>query len=300
MKNKKLLGSLCALASGFCYGVIPLVLLSVSRSGDIPGSLCNMYRQLSGGLVLLPFAVWRIVKLKVSFRHVIRLLWVALFSGFITLTLYEAFERLPSGITITLHYLYPLFTLLLGIVFLKQRPTRGTVFAIALAFFGVVLLCDLTLMPEHPGPGIALAVLSGFLCAVWLLLVDKLRLGETDRVIYTSLSMLGSGTTLMLYNIVRSRMSVSFTPGQWGSMLLAGALALFAVTLLAQGIRYAGSVIASVLSTMEPIVCTLGSALVLGDPVTVRMLCGTALVLGAVVLITLRSGKTPPEPAQEA
>ena len=291
MKNKKILGALCALISGTFYCIIPLVLLNVSRSGAVPGTLCTMYRQLSGGVVLIPFAVWRIRRLKLSPKQLWRLMWVALFSGFITLTLYEAFGRLPSGIAITLHYLYPFFTLLLSVVFLRQKPPRGSVLAIALAFAGVVLLCDLSLMPEHPLAGILLAVLSGFLCAVWMMLVDKMHLGETDKIVYTCSNMLGSGITMLLYNVIRQQMSASFTPGQWGSLLLSGALALFGVTFLTQGIRYAGSVIASVLSTMEPIVCTLGSALVLGDPVTGRMLCGTALVLCAVVFITLRSGQ---------
>ena len=142
-------------------------------------------------------------------------------------------------------------------------------------------------MPEHPALGIAFAAVSGFLCAVWLLLVDRLKLGDVDRTVYTCASMLGSGVTLFLYNLARGQLSASFTAPQWGSMFLAGICALFAVMLLAQGIRYAGSVIASVLSTMEPIVCTLGSALILGDPLTPRMLLGVFLVLAGVVILTL-------------
>lgn len=293
MKNKKITGAVSALLSGTFYGVIPLVLLSVSSAGTAPSTLCNMYRQLFGVLMLLPFAVWRILRLRMPLRALAKVLAVGVFSGGQTLLLYLSFDLLPAntGIAITLHYLYPVFTLFLSVLFLHKKPSRRAVLGVLLAFTGVVVLCDLSLMPERPWAGVITAALSGFWCAMWLLLVEKLRLGETDKCVYTFSTMLGAALVLFVYHAVRHQLAAPFTAPQWGRLVLTGLLTLAAVTFLAQGIRYAGSVVAAVLSTMEPIVCTLGSALVLGDPVTGRMLLGAALVLGAVVFLTVMSGK---------
>lgn len=299
MKNTKVKGALCALLSGSLYGIIPIVLLNVSRSGEVPGTLCNMYRQFFGSIILVVPAILRIRKLKMSGRALLRLLWVAMSGGLVTLTLYEAFDRLPSGVVITLHYLYPVFTLLLSVLLFKQKPPRGAAVAVVLAFTGVVLLCDLSLMPEKPALGIVLAVLSGFLCASWLILIDKTKLGETDTTVYTYANLAGPALVLFLYNLIRGKLSCAFSAPQWGSLVLAGVCALFAVMMLGLGIRFAGPVIASVLSAMEPIVCTLGSALVLGDPLTPRMLLGVVLVLGGVVLLTLLTGREEKAPAPE-
>lgn len=290
MKNKKLFGAISALLSGVLYGIIPLVLLNISRSGIASSVLCNMYRQFSGAAILLPFAIWRIIKLRMPPKQFGRLFGVALFSGIQTLLLYQSFDMLPTGIAIMLHYLYPVFTLILSVIVLKQKPSRRAILAVVLAFVGVVFLCDLAMMPERPWLGVLIAVLSGFFCGVWLMLVEKLKVGETDKTVYTCTIMLGAGIMIFLYLAVRGQLAAPFTGGQWGSLVLSGVFTLAAVTFLAQGIRYAGSVISAVLSTLEPIVCSLGSALVLGDAVTGRMLLGSVLVLGAVFLLTVKTG----------
>lgn len=291
MKNTKIKGTVYALLSGVLYGIIPLILLNVSGSGDFPGTLCNMYRMFFGALMLLVPGAYRLFKLKLGSRVLFRLMLASVLYGTVSLFLYMSFERLPSGIAITLHYLYPLFTLLLGVVFFKQKPPRGSGITIALACTGVLLLCDITLMPERPALGIAIAAFSGLLCAIWLQLVDRLDLGKLDKIVYAFSNLLAGGMVMFFYNLARGQLSAGFTAPQWGSLLLAGLCALLAVMLLGQGIRYAGPVIASVLSTMEPIVCTLGSAIVLGDVLTPRMLLGSALVLAAVILLTVMTKK---------
>lgn len=298
MKNKKLLGAVLSFLSGCGYGIIPLLLLNISRSGDIPGVLCNLFRQLFGAALLLPFAIWRVRKLGMRFKDIRPAFLIGLFSGCVTGSLYEAFGMLPSGIAITLHYLYPFFALLLSVLVLKRKPPRGALLAVALAFAGVVLLCDLTLMPENPWFGVFVAVFSGFLCAMWMMLMDKYSIGKMDTVVYTCTSMLGAGVTLLLWNLARHQLRFDFTASQWGSFLMVAVVAILAVATLAKGICYAGSVTASILSTMEPIVCTLGSALVLGEKITGRTLLGSAIVLGAVIFLTVISGKE--KPASEA
>ena len=56
-------------------------------------------------------------------------------------------------------------------------------------------------------------------------------------------------------------------------------------------IKYVGSVRTSILGTLEPIVCTIGSALVLRDAISFRTILGGILVLAAVIIVTLNKNQ---------
>ena len=69
---------------------------------------------------------------------------------------------------------------------------------------------------------------------------------------------------------------------------LGGLISVLAILTQILAVRQAGSVVTSILSTLEPIVCAIGSALVLREAISARTVLGTALVLAAVILVTLQ------------
>lgn len=286
MKNK-VKGSAAAIFCGFFYGIIPLIMIGVSRAGEVPGTVCSMYRLFFAGLITLPAAFGKLKKAPLSSKALWNLFLIGIASGVTALLLYEAFARIPSGIGISVHYIYPLTTLLFAVSIFKEKVSRTALPAALLVLAGVILLCDSAVLPEKSAAGLLLAFASAIACSIYYMLFEHLDTGNCDKIVITSFVDLSAALSLLVYNLCKGTFTVSFTLSQWGFLLLAGVFMVWAMACVAFAVRNVGTVTTTVLGTLEPIICTLGSALILKDPVSGRTLIGSALILSAVILVTL-------------
>jgi drug/metabolite transporter (DMT)-like permease len=118
-------------------------------------------------------------------------------SGFVALLLFfHAIDVLPLATAVTLNYTSPLFLALLLTLWQGEKPHWPLLAAIALGFFGVVLLLRPTLESAQLSAGL-MGLTSGFLAGIAYLNVRALsRMGEPDwrTVFYFALvSTLGAG-----------------------------------------------------------------------------------------------------------
>lgn len=289
--SKKTKGCLAALLCGLFYGVIPLIMLGISRSEEIPPTACSMYRLFFAGVISLPIALIKLKKSTLSPRQLLNIAIVGFAGGLTAILLYEAFARIPSGIGISVHYIYPLSTLFFAVAIFKQKVSRASLPAALLVLFGVVLLCDTNVLPEKPAGGLLFALGSAICCSVYYMAVEHLDMGDCDKFVFTSFMNLSGALLMFLYNVCTDQFSARFSASQWSLLALAGLFMVGAVAMVAVAVKNVGTVTTTVLGTLEPIVCTIGSALILKDPVSPRSLLGATLILTAVILITLTQRK---------
>lgn len=289
--DKKVKGSLAAVAAGLCFGVIPLILLGISRAGTVSGTVCSMYRLFFASLATMPFSLHRLRKRPEKVKTLLKVFLIGATTGCTALCLYEAFERIPSGIAIAVNYIYPLVTLFIAAVVLKQKVSRAALPAALLVLAGVILLCDVTVLPDKPVAGLLFAFASAVLCSIYYTLLAHLDTGSCDPLVLSTLVNLSGGFAMLVFNLLTGSLTADFAPAHWGLMFLAGLVMVGAVMSVTFAVRNVGTVTATILGTLEPIICTLGSALLLNDPVTPRTLTGAALILSAVVLITVTGRK---------
>lgn len=297
MKSRRVKGSLAALLCGFLYGVIPLIMLGISRTGEVPGTVCSMYRLFFAGVFTLPFALIRLRKAPLLPRQLFSVCLVGLAGGATSVLLYEAFARIPSGIGMSVHYIYPLFTLALAVLLFKEKVSRASLPAALLVLIGVVCLCDSSALPERPVPGLLLAFASAIGCSVNYMLMEHLDMGDCDKLVFTSFMNLSGALLMLVYNVATGKFTARFSVSRWALLALAGLFMIGAVIMVAVAVRNVGTVKTTVMGTLEPIVCTVGSALLLKDPVTPRTLIGSALILSAVILTTVAQNRRERVPA---
>lgn len=285
--KKKFTGSAAAILCGFFYGIIPLIMLGLSRSGAVAGTVCSMYRLCFAGLITLPFSLGKLKRQPLAPKAFFNIFLVGAASGLTSVLLYEALARIPSGVGMAVHYTYPLITLLLAVVLFRQKVSRAALPAALLVLVGVALLCDLNVLPEKPAAGLLLALGSGVACSLYYMLFEHLDTGRSDPLVFSSFMNLSASFCMLFYNLANGTFTVRLTLSQWGILFLSGLIMAIAVVCITVAVRNVGTVMTTVLSTLEPIVCTVGSALLLKDPVSVRTLLGAALIIGAVVLVTV-------------
>lgn len=190
--------------------------------------------------------------------------------------LYQALDRLPLGMAVTLEFLGPLAVALPG----ARRP-RHLVCALA-AFIGVVALCATKLSANPAGIAFALAAALGW--AMYILSSE--RAGRHDRPL-DSLSVALCVAAVITSPLTLSH-AVAATHGATLAVLAVVALLGTALPYMLElaALRRLSASMAGVLFAIEPGIATLVGLIVLGQSLTLLQIAGMALVVvaGATVL----------------
>lgn len=199
---------------------------------------------------------------------------------------YEALQRIPLGIAVTLEFIGPL-----GVAVLRSRRRLDLVWA-GLAAAGIVLLSPI------PGgsldvTGMALALLAGGFWGLYIVLAA--RVGEAFT----------GGRGLALAMVVATVVLIPFGVAQGGSELLDGSVLLvgLGVAVLSSALPYSLEMEAlrklpegvfGVMMSIEPAVAAVVGFVGLGQDLNAREIVAIALVLAASAG-ALRAAAPPPE-----
>ena len=208
--------------------------------------------------------------------------------GGMNLAFYEALERIPLGITVTLEFVGPL-----GVAIAGSRRPLDLVWVV-LAAAGILLLSDFG-SADLDGLGVALALLAGSFWAAYILL--SVRMGRAFP----------GGSGLALAMVVATAMLAPFGVADAGSELLApGVLAVGAgVAILSSAIPYTLEMEAlrrmpagvfGVMMSTEPAVAALAGFIVLDEGLATRELVAILLVVAASAGAA-RNARVPPRDA---
>jgi O-acetylserine/cysteine efflux transporter len=219
--------------------------------------------------------------------------WLLLLSGMLGVAhfgvLFVALRSVDSALAAVLIQSQVPFSTLLGILILKERPSRITLIGMAIALVGVAIVFG-----EPHGPSSALAAgMVVFAALVWSCsnLVSK-RLTSLHPLAMTGwMALLTAPQLALLSFFLETGQITALVNSGW---VAAGTLAymIFGATLFAYGgwytlmQRYPLSTLSPYALT-APIFGVFASVIALGEPFTLRAGFGAALTLGGVALLTL-------------
>ena len=203
-------------------------------------------------------------------------------------TLYQALDRIPLGVTVTLEFVGPL-----GVAVAGSRRVLDLLW-VALAAGGILLLAPLKLLggTALDPLGVALALLAGCFWAAYILL--SARTGSTFPG--------GTGLVIALCVATAALLPVGIVGG--GAALLDPKLLLmgFAVAMLSSAVPYSLELEAlrklparvfGVLMSLEPAVAAMIGFLILGERLGLRALAAVLLVTVAAVGASRFGGREP-------
>jgi drug/metabolite transporter (DMT)-like permease len=243
-------------------------------------------------LVFIPLLVLRLRNYVKHWRHI---LLPGLLAGF-AFALYIASLNLTDVVrAIMLFYLTPLWSTLLGMLFLKERLTPNRVVALLLAFAGLyVVLVVENGLPWPRNTGDWFALLSG-LC--WSVASVKLFQDGARLVLEKAITFVVCALFMSLLLILWQQGDLSGMPGR--GPLLAGAFWIALIALLMLPITWMTIWPTTLLSPgrvgmlllVEVLVGVSSAALLLDEPFGLRELSGATLIISAGVVEVLRQQK---------
>ncbi|MCL2655756.1 MAG: DMT family transporter [Coriobacteriia bacterium] len=217
------------------------------------------------------------------------LVYGALVTAGMQFTYFSSIKANGAALGTLLKYLSPVFLLVLGALFFKRRIRILTATAAAVALFGQALAIGL-----FSGAGLALTragLIWGVCNAVFFTLYTVM--GEVGNDHYQSFSLLFYGLAIaaVLWLIVLGPVRV-ITPFLQVKpllqlLLLASASTILPFSAYLVSMRSIDSAHASIAAMLEPVAAGVGGFLFFRQPLTVVLLAGGALSLGAIAIMRL-------------
>ncbi len=194
---------------------------------------------------------------------------------------------IPAALVGMLLYTYPAWVTLLAWRLDGERPDGRRWLALGLALAGTTLIAGSPSGDLNP-LGVALAIASGIWYSVYIVLGARVTKGVPPLVSSAWVStgaLLSFGPIALLIGQFR----LDFAPGGWLAM---GGMALLATVIpvlaFLSGLQRLGPGRAAILSTLEPVFTIVLAVTILGERLSLWQALGSALVLGAVVLLQIR------------
>ena len=186
-------------------------------------------------------------------------------------------------------YLNPTIVLLIGLVFLHKQVTRWQLLAMAVSYAGVLLafVHEVSFDGAQTALGAALVFASAVSYAVYLSGSGELvkRLGSLRLVGWAS--MVACVLCIVQGFVLKDLPTLAATPVPvlWLSVLNALVCTVIPMLLVMMGIERLGSTTAAQVGMVGPMSTVIMGVLILGEPFTVWMGLGTALVLAGVAML---------------
>lgn len=204
--------------------------------------------------------------------------------------LYGAYNYISVGLTTCIHFIYPVIVAVVCVVVFKEKISKTKVTAIVLSVVGLLMFLEkdlnLNLM------GIVLALLSGVAYSAYVIIMDKGGVRDLHPLVISFYCCCVAAVVVGGYGLLTSQLTLAITPKGWFFMfLMAMCVSVGANSMIPVAVKNVGPTVTSILGMFEPISTVILGFLVLNETITARGLIGCALVISAVVLLTLESSR---------
>lgn len=284
-------GTLLGLLAAVCYGFIPTFTVPV-RSAGLPDPSILFYRFATAALLLGLVMLLLRKSFRVTRGELVSLLYVAFISDGSALFLLDGYNYMSTGVATTIHFMYPVVTALIMIVFYHEARKLSTLLAALMAAVGVGVL---SWQPDgaHAGlRGVVIVLISAVCYALYIIRVNRSRLRGMDSLRLTFYVMALGALIFAAEALRQNRLCPVPTAGAALNLFLLALVCTVVTNLAVVGaVKRIGSTMTAVLGALEPLTAVALGCLLLGEPFTLNVLLGVLLIIPAVVIIIFTRGR---------
>ena len=287
LSKNAIIGYPAGIITGITYGLNPLFAVPLMKEGASIESIL-FFRYAIAVLLLGAFLLLRKQSFKVSWKQAGVLLVLGLLYTASSLTLFEAYKYIASGLATTIVFLYPVLVAII-MVFLKVVPSWPVWLSIVLTFVGVVIMTQSDSSQTVNPIGLLLSFASALVYALFIVIINRSKvIGSISNSLLTFYA-LSVGTLVFLGKIAVSDSGImTGLTGHTVWLNLVG-LALLptivSTATLAIATRNIGATKASVLGVFEPVTAILVGTLVFGEALTTNIVVGIAISIVAITFM---------------
>lgn len=284
----KLNGFLYGLLSSASFGLIPLFTIPAMRQGMEFESIL-FYRFLFACLALGSIIALDKQSFRIQIKEIPSLMLLAFFYLISAVFLFWGYKFMASGVATTIHFMYPVLTTLIMMIFFRESKSAWRFFAISLAIGGVFALSYGDSTGTVTLFGLLIVLFSALGYALYLVTVSQLKVGKMKGLKLTFYVFL-FGTLFLFIGLITTKGIQPIPNLHTGGNLLMLALIPTVISNLAlvRAVKSIGSTLTSILGAMEPVTAVCVGIFLFGEPFTQSIAIGILLIITAVVAIILK------------
>jgi drug/metabolite transporter (DMT)-like permease len=203
-----------------------------------------------------------------------------------------------AGVGRLIQFLYPTLVLLLSFLFLHKRPTRRELSALAICYLGIALVVSQQLDATPAGRAFQFGALlifgSALSYAIYLVAGSQLvkRIGSMRFTAYTMV--VATAPAVVQFFVLEPLDALALPRAVWGYVIVMATFStVLPVFLVAEALRRIGANQFALIGAVGPVSVAITSALGLVEPFTWLQALGGGLVIGGVLLVSLRPSAGP-------
>jgi drug/metabolite transporter (DMT)-like permease len=202
-------------------------------------------------------------------------------------------QYVGAGVGRLILFLYPTMVLTLSFFFLQKTPTRREVIALVMSYAGIALVVSNQVGTSQEGRlflfGVLLVFASALCYAVYLVAGSQVvkRVGSMR---FTAYSMaVATAPAVVQFFALEPLSALELPANVWTyAIILATVSTVLPLFLQAEALRRIGATEFALVGAVSPVSVAVMSALGLGEPFGPRQMAGAALVIGGVLLVSLK------------
>lgn len=281
-------GLILVFFSSFVYGVAPVA----SQLGYAAGlnSYSLVFGRYSIGIIIYFIMVLvRKDSFKITLKQFLYICLVTIFGYSCILLTFVSYNYLSAGMASLTGMTYIVFAVLFEIILRISKASWYKWITLIASFIGFMLIF---LNPDEAAGistiGLTIGLIAAILAAVQMLLFNHKALKDLSipQIFFYEMIL-----PIVLTPFVAKFMNVPAFPIGFEQWFYAAIVAILNLALgllcFYSAIRLIGVGDASLVGVTEPIFAFVAGAVVFGDPITLRMLAGGTIILGAIFFLTL-------------
>lgn len=276
---------LAALAAA-AYGTNPAFAIPLYEMGMNPNSVL-LFRYSLGIPVLAILMALRKIDFKLHRDEIFPVFILGVLMAVSSLTLFESYNFMNSGIASTLLFVYPVMVAVIMIFFFRERVKASLILCFIFMAVGLLLLMRPSGSDGLSGYGFLLVMVSALTYAVYIVLVNVSsaisRIPTTKLLFYVLIF----GSTVFLFKIaVGTELNVpSRSTGWYNLVALAVIPTVLSLACTSAAIHIIGSTPTAIFGALEPVTAVVLSVVFLGQAITSQEIVGGMLIVIATTIV---------------
>lgn len=280
------MGFFLAAVAAAAYGTNPAFAIPLYEMGMNPNSVL-LFRYGMGVPVLALLMAMRKIDFALHKDELIPVFILGVLMAVSSLTLFESYNYMNSGVASTLLFVYPIMVAVIMTFFFKEHFKESLILCFVFMIGGLILLMRPSCDNAISGFGFLLVMVSALTYAIYIVLVNASK--AVSRIPTTKLLfyVLIFGSTVFLFKIaIGTELTLPLRGTGWYNLI---ALALIPTVLslacTSAAIHLIGSTPTAIFGALEPVTAVILSVVFLGQSITAQEILGGVLIVVATTIV---------------
>ena len=284
--SKKLKGYLLAALAAAAYGTNPAFAIPLYEDGMNVNSVL-LFRYALGVPLLWMLMTLRKIPLAISKKELFPAGILGVLMAISSLTLFESYQYMNSGVASTLLFVYPIMVAVIMIFFFHEKIKVTLIICLGLMMVGLYLLMQPNNESGFSLYGCLLVMISALTYALYIVYVNISKVVSAipttkllfyvlifGSLVYLFMGAVGYGFTLPQRHF-----------GWWNLLALAIIPTILSLACTSAAIHIIGSTSTAIFGALEPVSAVVLSVVVLNQELTVREIFGGLFIIAATTMV---------------